>query len=88
MPPSTNKLNCARQTYRRFFRDVIQKGIEEKVFLDPNLLDIELSINSIIGTINWSIYDFWIVQNKSLDLESFTDKLLSHIIRSLSRSKF
>ena len=84
---ATDKLNRARQTYRGFFRSIIQRGIEQEVFLDPKLLDIELSINSIIGTINWSIYDFWIVQNKSIEPESFTDRLLTHILRSLRRPK-
>ena len=80
---ATSKLNYARQTYRSFFREIIEKGIKQKIFLDAKLLDVELAINSIIGTINWSIYDFWIVQNKPLEPKSFTDKLFLHIIRSL-----
>ena len=80
---ATSKLNRARQTYRGFFRDLIQEGMKQKVFLDSELLDIELAINSIIGTINWSIYDFWIVQQKPLEPQIFTDKLLAHLLRSL-----
>ena len=84
---ATDKLNQARQTYRSFFRDLIQAGIEQEIFLAPELLDVELAINSIIGTINWSIYDFWIVQNKPLEPIAFTDKLLTHILRSLCYSE-
>ena len=80
---ATNKLNQARQTYRRFFRDIIEAGIKQEIFLNSELLDVELAINSIIGTVNWSIYDFWIVQNKSFESKSFIDKLLPHILRSL-----
>ena len=81
---ATAKLNRARQTYRYFLEKIIERGIEEKIFLDETILDVELAINSIIGTINWSIYELLIVRNKSLEAKSYTDRLLPHILRSLS----
>ena len=80
---ATAKLNRARQTYRNFLREIIEAGIEQKVFLNRELLDVELAINSIIGTINWSIYDLLIVQQKSLDPDRFINQLLPHLLRSL-----
>lgn len=84
---ASNKLNQARQTYRSFFREIIHKGIKQKVFLDAELLDLELAINSIVGTINWSIYDFWIVQQQPLEPQQFADRLLVHTLRSLGYSE-
>ncbi len=82
---ATTKLSQARQTYRSFLSNIIQAGIEQKIFLDSELLDIELAINSIIGTINWSIYDCLVVKNKPLEPEIFIKKLLPHLLRSLQR---
>ena len=80
---ATAKLNRARQTYRNFLSEIIEAGIEQKVFLNRELLDVDLAINSIIGTINWSIYDLLIVQQKSLDPDRFINQLLPHLLRSL-----
>ena len=81
---ATAKLNQARQNYRHFLREIITRGIEAGIFLDETILDVELAINSIIGTINWSIYELLIVQNKSLEAKSYTDRLLPHVLRSLN----
>ena len=81
---ATAKLSQARQTYRCFLKEIIEKGIKEKIFLDAATLDVELAINSIIGTINWSIYELLIVQNKSLEAKSYTKRLLPHVLRSLT----
>ena len=82
---ATTKLSQARQTYRSFLRDIIQAGIEQKIFWDSELLDLELAINSIIGTINWSIYDSLVVKNKPLEPEIFIEKLSPHLLRSLRK---
>ena len=82
---ATAKLNRARQTYRNFLGEIIEAGIEQQVFLDRELLDVELAINSIIGTIDWSIYELLIVQQKSLDPDRFIPQLLPHLLRSLKR---
>lgn len=83
---ATEKLNQARQNYRNFLRKIITAGIKQKILLNSELLDIELAINSIIGTINWSLYDLLIVQNTSFDPESFMQKLLPHLLRSLRQN--
>lgn len=80
---ATAKLNEARQTYRRFFQRIIKAGIARGIFLDSETLDVELAINSIIGTVNWSIYDILIVKNRSLEPIKYVDRLLPHLLRSL-----
>lgn len=80
---ATAKLSQARKNYRSFFRKIIQAGIEARIFLSEPTLDVELAINSIVGTINWSVYDLLVVQNKSLEATKYLDRLLPHLLRSL-----
>ena len=80
---ATAKLSQARQNYRNFIAEIITAGMQQRIFLDSGTLDLELAINSIIGTINWSMYDILIVQNKSLEPEIYTNRLVPHILRSL-----
>ena len=79
----TTKLTRARQTYRNFLREIIETGIEQKIFLDRRCLNVELAINSIVGTVNWSIYNSLIVREESLDPDRFIQQLLPHLLRSL-----
>jgi len=80
---ATAKLSQARQNYRRFIAEIIKAGIDTGIFLDESTLDLELAINSIIGTINWSMYEILIVRNESLEPKVYIDKLLPHLLRSL-----
>ena len=80
---ATAKLSQARQNYRNFIAKIITTGMQKRIFLNSETLDLELAINSIIGTINWSMYDILIVQNKSLEPEIYTNRLVPHILRSL-----
>ncbi len=80
---ATEKLKKARQTYRDILLNIIEDGIAQGIFLPPEVLDVQLAINSIIGTINWSVYDLLIVKNETLEPEEFAQKLLSYILRSL-----
>jgi AcrR family transcriptional regulator len=80
---ATEQMRDTRQTYRNILEYIIQLGINEGVFLPPDILDIEIVINSIIGTINWSLYDLLIVKNGSIEPEELAKKLSAHILRSL-----
>ena len=77
---ATEQLRDARQTYRNILESIIQSGIAENIF---PALDIEIAINSIIGTINWSLYDLMIVNNKSIESDKLARRLLVHILRGL-----
>lgn len=81
----TEKLKKARQTYRDILLNIIEDGIAQGIFLPSEVLDVQLAINSIIGTINWSVYDLLIVKNETLKPEEFAQKLLSYILRSLKQ---
>lgn len=81
---ATEQLQTARQTYRALLLQVIEAGMAHGLFLPPDQLDVQLAINSIIGTINWSLYDFLVVQNKTFDPEALAQKLATHLLRSLA----
>jgi AcrR family transcriptional regulator len=80
---ATEQLRKARQTYRDILESILESGIMGGVFLSPDILDVQLAINSIIGTINWSLYDLLIVKNESIEPEVLAKKLSEHILRSL-----
>ncbi len=50
---------------------IIEDGVAQGIFLNPPVLDVQLAINSIIGTINWSLYDLLVVKNENLEPEAF-----------------
>lgn len=81
---ATEQLRDARQTYRSILESIIQTGIGEGVFLTPDILDVQIAINSIVGTVNWSLYELLIVRNESIEPEDLAKKLSVHILRSLS----
>ena len=80
---ATEKLRDARQTYRNILQSIIERGIAEDIFLSSEVLDIQLAINSIVGTINWSLYDLLIVNHQSIESDKLASKLLQHILRGL-----
>jgi AcrR family transcriptional regulator len=80
---TATELLTARQTYRALLLQVIEAGIAQGLFLPPDQLDLQLAINSIIGTINWSLYDLLVVKNQTFDPEAFAEKLTTHLLRSL-----
>lgn len=82
---ATEQLQPTRQTYRTLLLQVIEAGIIQEVFLPPDQLDVQLAINSIIGTINWSLYDLLVVKNETFDAEAFAQKLTTHLLRGLTR---
>ena len=80
---ATAKLSQARQNYRNFIAEIIKAGMQQGIFLDSETLDLELAINSIIGTINWSMYEILIVQNKNIEPKTYIEHLVPHLLRSL-----
>jgi AcrR family transcriptional regulator len=80
---ATEQLRNARQTYRDILESILESGMTGGVFISPDILDVQLAINSIIGTINWSLYDLLIVKDKSIEPEELAKKISEHILRSL-----
>ena len=83
---ATQQLQAVRQTYRNILNSILQLGITQGVFLSADSLDIEIAINSIIGTINWSLYDLLVVRNETIEPDSLAEKLFTHILRGLGNS--
>jgi len=83
----TQQFNDARQSYRRILRAILKDGSKQGVFLDPKALDLEIAVNSIIGTINWTVYDILVVQNKSINSKKLAGRLLVFLSRSLLNIK-
>lgn len=81
---ATEQLQENRQTYRTILQSIIHTGIAENIFLP---VDIPTAINSIIGTINWSLYDLLIVNNQNIDSDKLAKKLVAHILRGLGYCK-
>lgn len=77
---ATDQLQDTRQTYRNILKSIIQRGIAENIF-PP--LDIPIAINSIIGTINWSLYELLIVNNQNIESDRLAERLFTHILRGL-----
>jgi AcrR family transcriptional regulator len=84
---ATERLKGPRQTNRDILQAILQRGISQQVFLDQDALDVEIAINSIIGTINWSLYNLLVVQNKDIEPDELAARIMSFISRSLVRCK-
>jgi AcrR family transcriptional regulator len=80
---ATKQLREARQTYRDILESILQSGITKGVFITSDDLDVQIAINSIIGTINWSLYDLLIVKNEGIKTDNLATKLSAHILRGL-----
>jgi AcrR family transcriptional regulator len=85
---AAEQLREARQTYRDILESILQSGVTRGVFIAPDGLDIQIAINSIIGTINWSLYDLLIVKNESIEPDDLERRLSVHILRGLGYSIF
>ena len=77
---ATEQLKEARERYRRILQSIIQQGIDKNVFVS---LDVRVAINSIIGTINWTLYDLLIVSEQNIEADKLAEKLEAHILRGL-----
>jgi AcrR family transcriptional regulator len=79
---ATEQLQEVRQTYRNILQTILKTGSDRGYFI--NNLDIQIAINSIIGTINWTLYDLLIVNNGNLKSDELAKKLSNHLLRSLT----
>jgi AcrR family transcriptional regulator len=80
---ATGQLQEARQTYRNILESILRSGIDEGIFLAPDILDIQIAINSIIGTVNWSLYDILIVRNENIEPDELAKRIAVHMLRGL-----
>ncbi|MEO0986023.1 MAG: TetR/AcrR family transcriptional regulator [Cyanobacteria bacterium J06639_14] len=80
---AVEQLRETRQTYRDILASILHLGISKGIFLALDDLEIQIAINSIIGTINWSLYDLLIVQDKAIEPDNLAAGLSKHILRSL-----
>jgi AcrR family transcriptional regulator len=80
---ASEQLREVRKTYRDILESILQLGITSGVFITLDDLDVQIAINSIIGTINWSLYDLLIVKNEDLEPNDLATRLLNHILRGL-----
>ncbi len=81
---ATEQLQSARQNYRKILLTIIEDGIAQEIFLNPPVLNVQIAINSIIGTINWTLYDLLVVKNQNLEPEVIATQISSHLLRSLT----
>jgi AcrR family transcriptional regulator len=80
---ATEQLQEARQTYRNILESIIRSGIDEGIFLALDILDVQIAINSIIGTVNWSLYDILIVRNENIESDELAKKITLYMLRGL-----
>jgi AcrR family transcriptional regulator len=80
---AAEQLREARQTYRDILASILQSGITRGVFINSDDLDVQIAINSIIGTTNWSLYDLLIIKNESIEPDALATRLSTHILRGL-----
>jgi AcrR family transcriptional regulator len=77
------QLRESRQTYRGMLESILQSGIISGTFIPLDSLDLQIAINSIIGTINWSLYDLLIVKDEGIEADCLAKRLSVHILRGL-----
>ena len=80
---TTEQLREVRQAYRDILEQIILSGMENGVFLSADVLDMSIAINSVIGTINWSLYNLLIVKGEEIDPDDLAEKLLTHLLRGM-----
>ena len=80
---ATEQLSEARANYRRILRSVIEGGIQQKRFLAMEPLELETLVSSIIGTINWTIYEQLVVKQQELNAQATTNRLVVLFLRSI-----
>ena len=82
---ATKQLKDARQTYRNILLSILGDDISQGILLDQDRLDVQIAVNSIVGTINWSLYDLLVVQNQDIEPEELAKRILSFLLPSLTR---
>ena len=80
---STQQLQASRQNYRRLLRSVLECGVEKKTFIALTPTEIDLQISSIVGTVNWTVYELLIVRGEPLNPPVLTARLVALFVRGL-----
>ncbi len=80
---ATEQLQAARQRYRQILLSILENGMEQGIFLSSNMLDTNIAVNSIIGTINWSLYDQLVVKNEDIEPDDLARRISTHLLRGL-----
>ena len=75
------QLRETRQTYRNILQTILETGSDRGYFVSN--VDIQIALNSIVGTINWTLYDLLIVNNENIKSDELAKKLSAHLLRSL-----
>ena len=82
---SSRQLVDTRENYRHLLRAVLNRGIQEACFVSLTPTEVELTISSITGTINWRLYELLVVEAKEVDLIVLRDELVALFLRGLRR---
>ena len=82
------QLSTARANYRRILRLVIEDGIAQKHFLAMQPVEIETLVSSIVGTVNWTVYEQLVVGQHDINLQVMTDRLVSLFLRGIQLASF
>ena len=80
---SAQHLKASRQRYRTILRSVLERGIQQETFISLTPTEIELQINSIVGTVNWTVYELLVVKEEPLDPSVLAAELASLFVRGL-----
>lgn len=80
---ATEQLSEVRANYRKILMSIIEDGIQQKRFVYMSPLELETVINSIVGTINWTLYELLIVKVKEIDPQAITDRLVALFLRGI-----
>lgn len=80
---STQQMKIARKNYRRLLRSVLIRGIQQEEFVKLTPTELELTISSIVGTVNWTLYEVLVVKEENIDPLSLRDSLMALFLRGL-----
>jgi len=80
---STQQMKTARENYRRLLCSVLTRGIQQEEFVKLTPTELELTISSIVGTINWTLYEVLVVKEGNIDPLSLKDSLMALFLRGL-----
>ena len=80
---TTEQLSEARLNYRRILRSVIEDGIQQQHFVALQPVEIETLVSSIVGTINWTMYEQLVVKQHDVDLQTLADRLVVLFLRGI-----
>jgi len=80
---ATEQLSNVRQNYRNILRGILMRGIEQGQFASHSPAERELMLNSIIGTLNWTMYETLVVQGEAIAPKQLTAQLMQMFERGL-----